>query len=187
VENDPVDEPAEPQPRARWRGSNRIEGAALREAQRRPFVLSEGPTDRLRIIGDVPARAIIVALGAALLLAVMGCGASDRAPDAAAVAELFHGALQRGDGEAACAELSEDTARKLEQQEEMPCGEAVLSLDLPRGGIAATADVYVTSASVTLAGGGTTFLDEGSQGWKVSAAGCTPTAPNLPYDCLLEG
>jgi hypothetical protein len=150
-------------------------------------VLSEGPTDRLRIIGDVPARAIIVALGAALLLAVMGCGASDRAPDAAAVAERFHAALERQDGGAACAELSEETASKLEQQEEMPCEQAVLSLDLPSGGTAAATDVYVTNASVTLAEGGTTFLDEGPQGWKVSASGCTPAAPNLPYECLLEG
>jgi hypothetical protein len=134
----------------------------------------------------VPARAVILALGVPLLLAVTGCGASDRAPDAAAVAERFHAALERGDGEAACAELSEQTASKLEQQQ-MPCEEAVLSLDLPRGGTAAATDVYVTSASVALAEGGTTFLDEGSQGWKVSAAGCTPTAPNLPYDCLLEG
>ncbi|MGH2715404.1 MAG: hypothetical protein ACRDM7_16230 [Thermoleophilaceae bacterium] len=44
----------------------------------------------------------------------------------------------------------------------------------------------MTTASVRLAEGGTTFLDEASDGWKVSAAGCEPTAPNLPYDCELE-
>jgi hypothetical protein len=135
----------------------------------------------------VPARAVILALGASVALALAGCGASDRAPDAAAVAERFHAALERGSGEAACAELSEETVSKLEQQEAMPCEEAVLQLELPRGGDAAETDVYVTTASVALAEGGTTFLDEGSQGWKVSAAGCTPTAPNLPYDCVLEG
>lgn len=135
----------------------------------------------------MPARAVILALGTSLLAAAVGCGASDRAPDAAGVAERFHAALERDDGAAACAELNEETARKLEQQEEMPCEDAVLRLELPRGGEVAETEVYVTNASVTLAGGGTTFLDEGSQGWKVSAAGCTPTAPNLPYDCLLEG
>jgi hypothetical protein len=44
----------------------------------------------------------------------------------------------------------------------------------------------VTSAWVALAEGGTTFLDEGPGGWRVSVAGCTPTVPDLPYDCVLE-
>jgi hypothetical protein len=134
----------------------------------------------------VPARAAILALGACLAAAFGGCGASDRETDAAVVAERFHAALEQGDGEAVCAELNEVTASKLEQQEEMPCEEAVLELELPRGGTAAATEVYVTSASVALAEGGTTFLDEGPEGWKVSVAGCTPTAPNLPYDCVLE-
>jgi hypothetical protein len=135
----------------------------------------------------VPACAPILALGVCVALAVTGCGASDRASDAAAVAERFHAAVGEGDGRAACAELSEETAGGLEQQEGMPCEEAVLSLELPGDGTAARTGVYVTSASVDLVEGGTTFLDEGAQGWKVSAAGCTPTAPDLPYDCELEG
>ncbi len=134
----------------------------------------------------MPARAAILALGAFLAGAFGGCGASGREADAAAVAERFHAALEQGDGEAACAELSEVTAGNLQQQEEMPCEEAVLELEFPRGGTAAATDVYVTSASVALAEGGTTFLDEGARGWKVSVAGCTPTSPDLPYDCVLE-
>jgi hypothetical protein len=55
-----------------------------------------------------------------------------------------------------------------------------------RGASGREAEVYVTSASVARAEGGTTFLDEGPDGWKVSVAGCTPTAQNLPYDCVLE-
>jgi hypothetical protein len=135
----------------------------------------------------VPARAAILALGACLALAAAGCGASDRMSDAAAVAERFHAAIGQDDGEAACLELTEEIASKLEQQEGMPCEEAVLGLELPGDATAAGADVYVTSASVDLVEGGTTFLDEGTQGWKVAAAGCTATAPNLPYDCELEG
>ena len=134
----------------------------------------------------MPARAAILALGACLAVAFGGCGASDREADAAVVAERFHAALEQGDGEAVCAELNEVTASKLEQQEEMPCEEAVLELELPLGGSAAVTEVYVTSASVALAEGGTTFLDEGPEGWRVSVAGCTPTAPDLPYDCVLE-
>jgi hypothetical protein len=124
---------------------------------------------------------------AALAVLAGGCGTTDRAPDAAAVAERFHAALEERDGEAACSELSEETASKLERQEGAPCEEAVLELELPRGGTAAETSVYVTSASVLLAEGGTTFLDEGSDGWKVSAAGCDPTAPDLPHECELEG
>ena len=45
----------------------------------------------------------------------------------------------------------------------------------------------MTTAAVALAEGGTTFLDEHASGWKVSAAGCTRTASDLPYDCELEG
>jgi hypothetical protein len=85
----------------------------------------------------VPVRATIIALGAFLALGSVGCGVSDREPDATAVADRFHAALGRGDGEAACAELSEETASRLEQQEEMPCESAVLALELPRGGSAA--------------------------------------------------
>jgi hypothetical protein len=134
----------------------------------------------------VPARAAILALGACLAVALGGCGASDRAADAAAVAERFQAALEQVDGEAACAELSEVTVRKLGLQEGMPCEEAVLELELPPGGAAAEAEVYVTSASVALAEGGTVFLDEGPEGWKVSVAGCATTAPDRPYDCVLE-
>ena len=103
------------------------------------------------------------------------------------MAERFHAALEERDGDAACAELSQHTAGELEQEEEMPCEEAVLELELPRGGSATRVGVYVTSASVDLVEGSTTFLNEGPDGWKVSAAGCRRTAPNLPYDCVLEG
>jgi hypothetical protein len=131
------------------------------------------------------ARGTLVAAAVAAVLG--GCGASDRAPDAAAVAERFHEAVGQGDGEAACAELAEETASKLERQEDKPCEEAILDLDLPQAGEAASTTVYVTTASVSLAEGGTAFLDESDRGWEVSAAGCVPTAPDLPYDCELEG
>jgi hypothetical protein len=133
----------------------------------------------------VSARIAALLLLAAALCA--GCGTSDRAADAAAVVERFQAALDAGDGEAACAELSEETAGKLEQQEEAPCEQAILGLELPTGGTVADKSVYVTSAAVSLLEGGTLFLDEASDGWEVSAAGCEPTAPELPYDCLLEG
>ena len=116
-----------------------------------------------------------------------GCGPSERTPDAAAVAERFQAALAQGDGGAACAELREQTRSKLEQQEKKPCEQSILTLELPKGGTAGVTRVYMTNASVALREGGTTFLDEGADGWKVTDAGCEPTAPQLPYECELEG
>ena len=102
------------------------------------------------------------------------------------MAQRFHAALEDGNGQAACDELSEETASQLEDQEKKPCAEAILALELPKGGTVAGTRVYVTSAIATLAEGSSDFLDEGPRGWRVSAAGCEPTAPSLPYDCELE-
>jgi hypothetical protein len=121
-----------------------------------------------------------------LVPALAGCGTADREDDAAAVAERFHAALEAGDGGAACERLNPNTASRLEQQEKKPCEEAILTLELPTGGSVADSRVYVTSAFTTLAEGGSDFLDEGPLGWRVSAAGCEPTAQSQPYDCELE-
>ena len=131
--------------------------------------------------------AIAVGLLLVLALGLAGCATGDREREAAAVAERFHAALERGDGQAACGELNEETASKAEQQEQRPCEEAVLRLGLPEGGAATRTVVYLRSASVDLAQGGTTFLSEGSLGWKVSASGCDPAEPDQPYECDLEG
>jgi len=122
-----------------------------------------------------------------LALPLAGCGTANRQRDVAAVAERFHAALEAGDGQAACAELSEETASKLEQQEKKPCEEAILAVELPKGGTVGATEVYERSAYAALAEGGTDFLDEGPDGWTVSAAGCRPTAPEQPYECELEG
>jgi hypothetical protein len=129
----------------------------------------------------------VAAAACLLALAVAGCGSGERADDAAAVSERFHAALEADDGAAACDELSEETASKLEQQEKKPCEEAILELELPKGGSVAGTRVHITNAVTTLAEGDSDFLDEGPDGWKISAAGCMPTLPDQPYDCELEG
>jgi hypothetical protein len=129
-----------------------------------------------------------LALAACLLvLPLAACGTASREHDAAAVAERFQAALQSSDGQAACDQLSEDTVSKLEQQEKKPCERAILGLDLPKGGTVAFTQVEITSAYVGLAEGGADFLDEGPEGWSISAAGCEPTAAGQPYQCELEG
>lgn len=121
-----------------------------------------------------------------LALPLAACGTGSRDRDAAAVAERFHAALEQGDGQAACAELNPETASKLEQQEKKPCEQAITSLEIPKGGSVADTRVYMTSAFASLAEGTVDFLDESSEGWWISAAGCTPTEPEQPYDCELE-
>jgi hypothetical protein len=129
-----------------------------------------------------------VAVAAFLLtFAAVGCGTGERADDAAAVTERFHAALEANDGAAACEELSEETASKLEQQEKKPCEKAILGLELPEGGTVADTRVEITSAVATLSEGDSDFLDEGPDGWKIAAAGCVPTLPDQPYECELEG
>jgi hypothetical protein len=130
----------------------------------------------------VPAVAILVLLALTCLCA----GCAERSDDAAAVVERFQTALDGRDGAGACAELSEGTASALEQQEGHPCGQAILDLDLAPGGEVADTSVYVTSASVSLRDAGTLFLDEASDGWEISAAGCRPSAADRPLDCELE-
>ena len=122
-----------------------------------------------------------------VVLALAGCGADDRADDAAAVAERFHAALESGDGQAACEELSEETASKLERHEKKSCEEAILGLELPKGGTVAARRVEMRSAYAGLAEGSADFLDEGPEGWKISAAGCREVTPEHPYECELEG
>lgn len=131
-----------------------------------------------------PKPALVACL---LALPLAACGTADRERDAAAVAESFHAALEANDGQAACDELSEDTASKLEQQEEKPCEEAILALELPKGGTVTVTQVEVLSAYTELSVGGADFLDEGPTGWEIAAAGCRPTGSEQPYECALEG
>ena len=104
-----------------------------------------------------------------------------------AVSDRFHVALEARDGAAACAELTQEAAETLEQEEKRPCPVAVLELDLPAGARASRAEVDVLSGYADLPGADVAFLDDGPDGWKVSAAGCTPSSPDHPFDCELGG
>jgi uncharacterized protein YceK len=127
-----------------------------------------------------------IAIPVLVCVALAGCATTARDSDVAAVSDRFHAALADRDGAAACRELSTETRSALERDEGRPCAKAILALDLPAGAKAARAKVYVTSAYVDLEGPDSVFLDEGPDGWKVSAAGCTPSAPDKPFDCELE-
>jgi hypothetical protein len=122
----------------------------------------------------------------ACLLAA-GCGTADREAALIEVSDSFHRAVEEGDGDSACAQMSNDAAETLEFEEQSPCPEAVLELDLPAGARASSAEVYVTSGYADLPGPDVAFLEDGPDGWKVTAAGCSPRSSDRPYQCDLGG
>jgi hypothetical protein len=123
---------------------------------------------------------------AACVLAA-GCGTADREAALVEVSDSFHAALEERDGESACAQLTEDAAETLQFEEQSPCPEAVLALDLPAGARASSAEVYVTSGYADLPGPDVAFLEDGPDGWKITSAGCSPSSPDHPYQCELGG
>jgi hypothetical protein len=130
-------------------------------------------------------RILLAAAVAAVLLG--GCGPDADRATARSVTDRFFAALDSGDGEQACSQLSPSTRSELESQEQKPCREAITGLGLDNGSVTSV-DVYVINAMVVLSNGEAAFLDEGQEGWRLSAVGCKqeglPT--NHPYDCDLE-
>jgi ketosteroid isomerase-like protein len=125
------------------------------------------------------ALATIAAAGA-----LSACGGEPSGPTR--VAERFYAAVERGDGERACAQLSDDAVSELESQEGAACPRAVVKLELS-GTRAEHAEAYVTTAKVEMDGGDRVFLDETAAGWRVAAAGCRPEpGEEAPADCEVE-
>lgn len=125
-----------------------------------------------------------VLLLAAIAVATAGCG-TGRSEAAGAAAESFAAALRGGQPAAACARLAPDTRDRLERDTEQPCEQALLDLDLD--GIAERAgsvEVFGEQALVRV-GTDAVFLARFADGWRVTAAGCTPR-PGRPYECRLE-
>lgn len=135
-----------------------------------------------------PRMRVAQATSAFLAVAVLAsCGTDSSERDASAVVERFRGALAARDGRLACDLLTGPTRVALEAQEMSPCGRAVLGLGLRGGGEAMDAEVYMNSGLVEVGPRDFAFLDQTRAGWRISAAGCVPAAPNMPYECDLEG
>jgi hypothetical protein len=145
------------------------------------------------VSGGVSTRVRLVRVGftvamLGLVLATAGCGRAGDEATARTVTEDFFAAVQSGDGEQACTQLSPDTRAELEQQEQRPCRDAVTELKL-EGGSIAHVQVYLLNAMVELSSGEAVFLDQGEEGWRLSAIGCKPQGgkpADRPYDCELE-
>jgi hypothetical protein len=129
------------------------------------------------------------AIGVLLLaLGASGCGQSDDRAQARGVAERFFAAIRSGDGAAACGELSSDTRKKLEADEQKPCREAIGGLDIEPGALTRL-ELFLTNAKADLANGDSAFLSLTAQGWRLSAVGCKPgdgPPADVPMDCELE-
>jgi hypothetical protein len=116
-----------------------------------------------------------------------GCGAPQTSA-VQGVADSFVAAVSASDGAAACRLLAPRTKSELEQTAGEPCAKALLAEDVPRRRAnqpAGAVEVYGTAAWVRTSSD-TIFLARFQGGWKVSAAGCSPTTARM-YDCVVKG
>jgi hypothetical protein len=124
---------------------------------------------------------------AALLIAVVSlAGCSSGNDDAATRAvERLHASLRAEDGSAACDLLSDDAQQELADAQGSSCETAVMEAGLPDSGQVVEVKVYGTTAQVRY-DQDVVFLAEFTDGWKVTAAGCSARA-DAPYDCQVQG
>jgi hypothetical protein len=127
-------------------------------------------------------RIAAVAVG---IVALAGCGRSGDQQTVRGVVQDFYAAVQDHHGDRACALLSPDARKTLEDQESKPCAEAVEELSLSDGPVGAVR-VFSMQAAVEFQGCDTVFLGDTAAGWRISAAGCRPQAHGEPADCELE-
>jgi|SRR5215212_2783889 hypothetical protein len=123
-----------------------------------------------------------------LCLGTTGCGRDGDRAQATEVAERFFSAVGSGDGATACAQLSPDTRKALEDDESKSCREAIGGLNIDPGS-PTTVELYLTNAKADLDNGESAFLSLTAEGWRLSAVGCKPgdgPPTDAPMDCELE-
>ena len=124
------------------------------------------------------------AIGIAVLPVILGGCAEGQRPAIEGVVSAFGSAMASGDARAACALLTAATLDAVEYRQSQPCAAVLAQLSLPGGDIIGTAEwgdqAQVHTTTDTL------FLTRTSQGWRISAAGCSPRG-EAPYACKVEG
>jgi hypothetical protein len=134
------------------------------------------------------ARRCIVAGLALLCLGATGCGRAGDRDQAARVTERFFSAVGSGEEATACAQLTPDTRKALEDDERKPCRDAIGGLSIDPGS-PTKLELYLTNAKADLGNGESAFLSLTAEGWRLSAVGCKPGAgppADAPMDCELE-
>ena len=87
-------------------------------------------------------RALV--LSCVLALGLAGCGRADDERTVSAVTERFLRAVSDGDGERACAQLSDGAREALEHDESKPCAEAAPDIDGIEASAVTRAQVFAT-------------------------------------------
>jgi hypothetical protein len=116
-------------------------------------------------------------------LLVAGCSSGDREQEVSQRAESFLKAAAGGDTGTACSLLAPKTLEDLSTSEGSSCPEA-LPADRLRAGTVQSVQVWSDRAKVDT-DGGSVFLAEFDNGWRVAAAGCTSRGESLPYRCVV--
>jgi N-methylhydantoinase A/oxoprolinase/acetone carboxylase beta subunit len=132
-----------------------------------------------------PAVVVVPVLAVVLL---SGCGVGDDRAAARESTERFYAAIRADEGQAACAQLSEDTVKQLESQSGQSCADVVTRLSY-EGGEIERVQVYATDAKVDLTSGESAFLSPDQGEWKLSGIGCKPEEGkprDRPFDCEVE-
>jgi len=124
-------------------------------------------------------------LAAALTVLLLASGCTPAGTSAAqSAAEAFQDALTSSDAATACALLSDEARGNLESTGAGPCAQTLPALELPTGPVRSL-QVWGNNSQVRL-DSQVLFLAEFRDGWRVTAAGCSPRA-DMPYDCKVEG
>jgi hypothetical protein len=125
---------------------------------------------------------VATAIGAAVLSGCSGQGKTEADPAGATAARFS--AAATSDATAACSLLAPATASELEKSSG-DCSRGLADADLPSGGRVQEVEVFGLDAMVRL-DADTVFLARFANGWRVTAAGCTPQGDG-PYDCDIKG
>jgi hypothetical protein len=130
-------------------------------------------------------RSLAIAAAFTAMATSSGCSAQGNPEaEAAGSAAVSFGATARSDADAACALLAPETARET-GRESSSCADGLAETDLPQAGRLREVEVYGLDAVAHLEAD-TVFLARFDDGWKVTAAGCTPRG-DAPYDCEIKG
>ncbi len=129
-----------------------------------------------------------LALWILLCVVLTGCSGAPGSDEPRNVTVAFYEHIQAGRGDEACVLVSDATIKQLESQEQKPCAEAVMELD-HEGGDVIDVHLFVTNAKVDLSSGESAYLNEESDGWKLSALACKVEEGkprDRPLECEVE-
>jgi hypothetical protein len=119
-----------------------------------------------------------------LALLVAGCSAGDREQEVSQRASGFLTALAQGDTGTACSLLTPQARDNLATSAGSSCAQAFPTSRIHSGKVQSV-HVWADRAMVAT-DAGSVFLAEFTDGWRVTAAGCTSRGESMPYLCVVS-